>query len=512
MEKDDVLIIGGGLGGLFAGAMLAREGVKVTVLEKNATCGGGRQSFKRFGQTFDTGMHVIGGMREGDNIRRICDWLGITDRIHIKDIDDSFTDELHFAQDGRVYRMASGRKGYVDALAEEFPSQRENLERYVDAMFAVVEELDLFYLRSSSKSPLMHCEDFLMSVNDFIAKYIDDEKLRLVLAAINPFYGGRKNMTPAFIHCLISVLYINGTSRFAGGSQLFADTLKDFINENGGEVILGDGAEKIFTSDRLITGVRSHSGRMFSAKWYISDIHPCTLFSLLDDPSALPRAYRNRLDELPNTYSVFTLNIALKPGMFRYINHSCYFMSRYDDIWEFDNPDAGWPLGFLYMTPPNLEQGEFATKMTVTAPMLWENVRRWEDSTRGHRPAEYVQWKKDCAEKLLDCMETIYPDFRSCIGDMDISSPLSIRDWYGVKEGSMCGFAKDCNNITASQVPVVTKVRNLLLTGQNCNVHGFCGVPLTSINTCDVILGRDKIIDDIHNFENGKTSGKGEGE
>ena len=64
------VIIGGGLGGLFAGAILSREGFKVTVLEKNDTAGGGLQNFRRFGMKFDTGMHVIGGMRPGGNIYR----------------------------------------------------------------------------------------------------------------------------------------------------------------------------------------------------------------------------------------------------------------------------------------------------------------------------------------------------------------------------------------------------------------------------------------------------------
>ena len=46
MEKS-VIIIGGGLGGLFCGAFLAKEGLRVTVLEKNATIGGGLQTFAR---------------------------------------------------------------------------------------------------------------------------------------------------------------------------------------------------------------------------------------------------------------------------------------------------------------------------------------------------------------------------------------------------------------------------------------------------------------------------------
>ena len=79
--KKKVVIIGGGLGGLFTGAILSKEGLHVTVLEKNTTIGGGLQSFKRFGETFDTGMHVIGGMQAGGNIRKICNYLGILDQV-----------------------------------------------------------------------------------------------------------------------------------------------------------------------------------------------------------------------------------------------------------------------------------------------------------------------------------------------------------------------------------------------------------------------------------------------
>ena len=71
-------------------------------------------------------------------------------------------------------------------------------------------------------------------------------------------------------------------------------------------------------------------------------------------------------------------------------------------------------------------------------------------------------------------------------------------DFYGAKDGGICGYAKNCQNIALSQVPVVTKVSNLLLTGQNNNLHGFCGVPLTAINTCEAILGINYIINKIN--------------
>lgn len=42
--KQHVIIIGGGLGGLFTGAILSKEGFHVTILEKNSIIGGGLQT------------------------------------------------------------------------------------------------------------------------------------------------------------------------------------------------------------------------------------------------------------------------------------------------------------------------------------------------------------------------------------------------------------------------------------------------------------------------------------
>ena len=61
MNNNDIIIIGGGLGGLTTGALLAKEGWQVTVLEKNHIVGGGLQNFSRHGIHFDTGMHILGG-------------------------------------------------------------------------------------------------------------------------------------------------------------------------------------------------------------------------------------------------------------------------------------------------------------------------------------------------------------------------------------------------------------------------------------------------------------------
>lgn len=492
--RESVVIIGGGLGGLFTGAILAKEGLRVTVLEKNATIGGGLQTFRRFGEDFDTGMHVIGGMQPGGNIWRLCRYLGILDQVRIRDVDADQMDHLYFSEDHGHYVIAKGREAFIASLAARFPDEEQGLRRYVDAIFGLSQEVDLFYLRPARTGMVTHSEAFLMAADDFIAQYVSDERLRSILAYMNPLYGGRGQQTPAYVHAIISVLYINGTSRFVGGSSHFADLLAGVIRAQGGEVITHDAVAWIEVQDRMVQYVRTRQGSLYQADWYISDVHPCTLLGLMDE-KALPKAYRERLNSIPNAYSAFSLYVKMKPESFPYMNYSEYYMTRYRDVWNFGDSGKAWPLGFLLMTPPEPEQGPYSRKVLVTAPMTFDKVRPWEHThTPGQRGADYEAWKQEMTELLLAQVEELHPGFRQQIMAVNASSPLTIRDYYGVKEGALSGFSKDFRNITLSTVPVVTKIRNLLLTGQNINLHGFCGVPLTAIITCEAILGQDYII------------------
>lgn len=492
-----VIIIGAGLGGLFTGSILAKEGLKVSILEKNATIGGGLQSFTRFGEVFDTGMHVFGGMQPGGNGRRICEYLGIYDESLFSFVTPDKTDTLYVAEDDTSYKIRYGREGFVESLAQYFPDQKENLTRYIEAMFNLTDEVPMFHLRPASSDFLMHSEDFFLSADAFIAKYISDTRLRSVVAFMNPLYAGKADTTPAYIHSIVSVLCINGPCRFAGGSVLFADRIREKIESLGGLVLTNEGVASIQSEGRNITSVTTTKGNVYKADYYISDIHPATLLGLFDDPGALPKAYRNRINDIPNSYSAFTLNIKFKPDTFPYLPHTAYFMENYNDVWNFGCTDR-WPLGFLYMTPPDLKQGEFTNKMIVTVPMSWEYVKRWENTTYGHRTPEYEAWKEQCAEAVIERLEKIHPNIRECIDKINTASPLTIRDFYGSKEGCMCGYIKDSKNITLSHIPVVTKIPNLLLTGQCVNLHGFCGVLLTSINTSEAILGINYVLNKLN--------------
>lgn len=496
--KKEVVIIGGGLGGLLSGAILSKEGYRVTVLEKNKTIGGGLQCFKHKDTLFETGMHILGGFSPSGSLYKICTYLGIMDKMEIKHTDSDAMDSITYAEDHRTFVLPRGKEAFTCYLQMQFPDEALNIKKYMDAMYRVSEEVDLFYLRSSNNSIFSHSDEFLMPIDDFIAKYIRDRRLRDILAYMNPMYGGIAGHTPVFIHAMINVLYIEGSSQFVGGSQQMADRLADVIIQNGGEVHAGDPVVKIEIKEKEVTGVLTKAGMRYAAEWYISDVHPEMLFKLTG-PGAFPRHYMSRISTIPNSYSSFSVYIKFKEGKQPFVNHPRYFQEQYGSIWNLGEYDeATFPKGFMYITPPSHEQGLWADRMIVNCIMPFQAVRQWEDTTLGHRGEAYKKWKENTKNSVLRKLELLHPGFKDTVEWTLASSPLTIRDYYGVKEGALYGHMCDCKNLMLSQMPIATKIRNLLLTGQNVNLHGICGVALTALETAEALVGKNCILEKLN--------------
>ena len=492
--KKSVLIIGGGLGGLVCGAILSKEGYSVRILEKHKVAGGGLHTFKRNGIDFETGMHVISGFQSYGTLNRLFTYLGIIDKLQIKPADADGFDRFHIAADGQTYKMATGRENFVATLGKYFPKEKENIQRYIDKVYKICDSIALFNLRMPSSNLYSNMEIMSMSVNELIASYTDNPKLQAILAWNNSQYGGEKNKTPAYIGAFITQFYIEGASRFVGGSQQLADALIDVIIKNGGEVITGDGVLFIDIQDKQIQKVITDKGQEYTADWYISAIHTSSLFKLMDT-TKIQKSYRQRIDCIPNSYSSFKTYVTFKPQSFPYLNYAGYYLLDYDAVWTSSEfTDENWPRGCMYMTPPIIGDDRFAQKMIIHAIMNFDAVRQWENTVVGRRGDEYRAFKRHCEEKLLDMMEQIFPDFRSKINHVFSATPLTIRDYLGTKEGANFGTVRDCNNLAASFVAVRTKVNNLLLTGQCVNLHGILGVPITAVSTCGELVGLEELL------------------
>ena len=502
-KKENVIIIGAGVGGLFCGAILSKEGYHVRVFEQHYQIGGGLHQFKIDDVEFETGMHVAAAFHEGGVLNRLCSYLGIMEQLTVLPTDDDCFELLHIGADHKTYKMPKGRKQYTEKLINDFPDEKENIERYLHAIYNICDNIKLYNLEYSDNIYQENAPELIVSVGDFINSFTQNERLRTVLSFSNPLYAGDRFKTPAFVHAMISKFYIEGAVRFVGGSRQLADALAKVITDAGGEVQPKNGVVNIEIEDKAISYIETADGQKHTADMYISSIHPSSLFNILDK-SKLQKSYWKRIDSIPNSYSVFCAFIIFKPECFKFFNHTCYYLDDDDANWQHEvyNED-NWPRGMMYLTPPVTENDCFAEKMIVNCIMKYDTVRKWEHTFTGERGDEYETFKKQCVNKIINKLEKIYPDIRNCIKSVYSSSPLTIRDYYNQKEGAIYGSKQDCNNMALSHISIRTKLNNLLLTGQNINLHGILGVPLTAIRTCAELLGMEYIINKI-NFNNDK--------
>ncbi|MBK7297336.1 MAG: hypothetical protein IPI91_12125 [Flavobacteriales bacterium] len=80
---------------------------------------------------------------------------------------------------------------------------------------------------------------------------------------------------------------------------------------------------------------------------------------------------------------------------------------------------------------------------------------------------------------------------------MHSSTPLSFRDYIGSPTGSMYGVHKNSNDPMRTFLAPRTKVPNLLLTGQNMNLHGLLGVTVSAIATCSELVGKEYLVNKV---------------
>jgi all-trans-retinol 13,14-reductase len=107
--------------------------------------------------------------------------------------------------------------------------------------------------------------------------------------------------------------------------------------------------------------------------------------------------------------------------------------------------------------------------------------------------------KRNMAEKCIEVASKYVEGLKEAVKNVYTSTPLTYADYTGTMHGSAYGIRKDYNSLMYTVLTPRTPVSNLLLTGQNLNLHGILGVSMTSIFTCAEILGMDIVVNDLNN-------------
>jgi phytoene dehydrogenase-like protein len=248
--------------------------------------------------------------------------------------------------------------------------------------------------------------------------------------------------------------------------------------------------------NKAIRSVRLKSGEVIEGDCFISTVHPTVSISWFPE-STFSKAFKNRMREQKHTDSTFSIYITLKPETFPYINSNLFYACDYNDIcappvWDIDGPRT-----LMALTAPSGKEGAFARTLKISAPISFESFRRWEGTLPGQRGSDYEVYKEQCAESLFKRATSLFPHLPEAVESRFAASPLTYQHYSGSVNGSNYGFAKDCRNLQFSRVLPRTKVPNFFFSGQNLNMHGILGVPISAVITCGELIGLKQLLTKI---------------
>ncbi len=495
--KYDVIIIGSGLGGLQCAYILSKEGYNVCVLEKNNKLGGCLQTFRRNNTLFDTGMHYIGSMDEGQVLNNYFRYFGLSDKLRLKRMDENGYDIIQY--NDREYRYAMGYDRFTETMLGYFPKETEAISKYTEKMKEISGSVDLYNMRSASDNQTGYLDHFSIGIDGFINSITSNQELKNVLLGTAPLYAGVRNKTPMYIPLIIHSSYITSAYRFVDGGSQISDLLEEYIVSNGATIMRkAEVTGFLFGSDSTVKAVEINHSEMIEGKYFISNIHPKTLLRIAHSAPFRP-AYKNRINGVGDTLGIFTLYLAMKEKAFEYVN-SNYYVFKTDNVWQGSSyTEADWPKGYMMHISPGVRDEKYTDSIIVNTYMKWEDVVRWENTCVEKRGDDYKEFKLSKAEKLLDVLEKDFPGLRSKTEAWYTSTPLTYRDYIGSPTGSLYGILKDFNDPLGTMVLPRTTVPNLFMTGQNINIHGVIGVTICSVLSCSELLGTDYLISKMRN-------------
>ncbi|HEX2395675.1 MAG TPA: FAD-dependent oxidoreductase [Bacteroidales bacterium] len=493
MTVYDVVIIGGGLGGLLCGNILSKEGMNVCLIEKNHKLGGSLQTFGRKGCIFNTGLNYTESLDDGQVLNQYFRYFGLIGKLNLRRLDEKGFEIINFNEN--QYRFAMGKELFLETMTSVFPKERDGLGQYLRKIRDICQAIPL-YTFSGEPSNIIDNSNLSIGAAGFISSVISDRRLQNIIAGNNMLYSGRDTKTPLYIHALINNSFIESAWRIADGSHTLVNLLAENIRCNGGTILKKSKVENIKTENGRVAYVRLGNGEKIHARNYIANIHPAELLKIAD-PGSLRKTFSVRINSLEDTMGMFTIYLVFKKNTMPYNNFNFYHFNQ-ENAWVASDYDINrWPQNYLLMPVSMSDDSPFARSASVITYMDYSELTKWDHTFTGDRGDDYLAFKQEKAEILLNEVEKQFPGIRKNIETYYTSTPLTWRDYTGTRAGSAYGLIKDFNRPLESLILPRTHLPNLFLTGQNNYVHGILGVTISSVVTCSELIDEYYLVNKI---------------
>jgi phytoene dehydrogenase-like protein len=497
-DNYDVIVIGAGIGGLTAAALLSKAGLSVCVLEKEPHVGGYLAGFRRKHFIFDTAIHWLNQYGPGGILDKLFKAIGSD---HPKAVEQHRI--RRYKGENFDYLLTNKPDDMRDQLIRDFPEDKKGIKR----MFLKAQQIG----RSFKNYNRIFRSEETMS---FFQKL--KNKIRLLEFAI-PFipylsFSGEKGLKKGLnrfiknpllqkifsgeqevLGCLIPIgwsYFHDFQSPPKGGSQVIPQWLEYVIEYYQNPVGLQCQVKEIFVEKGRCTGLSfEHMGKLrrLNSKYIIAACDIETLYEKMLPSETIPAALKKKLKKADLYSSSITVSLALDCTA-ESLGFNEELIHLVDENQPFKEQSGGDPQrSEISVIAPSMRDKSLAPEnqgtLTLYMPAFMDYKNEWETKLDVYgkrvRGEAYQQLKKEVAEILIRRVEEkLAPGLRAHVLFYEVATPVTHWRYTGNKNGTMMGARPGRRNMKNKIAHYRTPVKNLILGGHWAELGG--GVPIAA--------------------------------
>jgi phytoene desaturase len=487
-DSYDVVVVGSGLGGLTAGALLARAGRRVLVVERHDRLGGYAHSFTRRKYLFDSAVHLIAGGEPAmagnpGMLPLLLDTLGVGDACEFRRLEPFY----RAVYPGFQLDLPTG-PDFLQAHATQFPAERGGLRRLQRLSTLLTREVlrvppDLPTGQLADQGLPLLAQYHNATVAEVFDQHLREPRLKALLGTLWPYLGVPPSRAAFDMWAPMLMNYLDlGVYYCVGSFQRLVNALGMALSRSGGEALLRTTVRRILVRRGQVCGVVLDNGQRISVPVVISNADPVQTCEELVGPTHIEPGYLGRLRGLRPSLSAAVLFLATdQPLQDAGIAHETFMFDHWDHEQTYRRMLAGEVPG-LAVTVPTLSDPSLARDghhlITVSTLLPYEAVTSWRRS------------KPMYARLMLDKLDTLLPGITDRLTMAESGTPRTMERYTLNLRGAIYGWEQTPDQSTTDRLPHRTPVGGLYLSGHWTQPGGGVLTVMSSgVQTAELVTG-----------------------